>query len=55
VVSLSDAGRQQLEAWERAHVQRIQAALGRIDPGDRGAIAAALPALRRLTWALSEG
>jgi DNA-binding MarR family transcriptional regulator len=55
VVSLSDAGRRQLEAWERAHVQRIQAALARVDPGDRGAIAAALPALRRLTSALIEG
>jgi DNA-binding MarR family transcriptional regulator len=55
VVTLSDAGRRQLEAWERAHVQRIQAALDRVDQGDRAAIAAAVPALRRLTSALAEG
>jgi len=55
VVTLTEAGEQQLRAWEAAHVQWIQGALGRLSPADRSAISSSLPALRRLTDALAAG
>lgn len=54
VVTLSPDGRQQLAAWEKAHVRWIQSALSRLEESDRHSITAALPALRRLTGALIE-
>ena len=54
VVTLSEEGRAQLSAWERAHVRWIGSALARLDPADRDAVVGAIPALRRLTGALSE-
>jgi DNA-binding MarR family transcriptional regulator len=55
VVTLTPAGADQLHAWETAHVQWIQGALSRLTAGDRTAISSSLPALRRLTNALSSG
>jgi DNA-binding MarR family transcriptional regulator len=55
VVTLSRAGRAQLEDWQSAHVRWIQSALGRLDDADRASIVSALPALRRLTDALVQG
>jgi DNA-binding MarR family transcriptional regulator len=55
VVRLSSTGREQLDAWERAHVRWIQAALARLDEDDRRSIIDVLPALRRLTEALVQG
>jgi DNA-binding MarR family transcriptional regulator len=55
VVTLTAAGADQLRAWEVAHVQWIQGALGRLTPDDRSAISSSLPALRRLTEVLSGG
>jgi DNA-binding MarR family transcriptional regulator len=55
VVTLTPAGADQLQAWETAHVQWIQGALGRLTADDRTAISSSLPALRRLTDALSSG
>ena len=55
VVRLSELGREQLRAWESAHVKWIQAALKRLPPADRSTIAAAVPALRRLTASLADG
>jgi DNA-binding MarR family transcriptional regulator len=54
VVDLSTKGRQQLEAWEQAHVSWIRTALARLPAGERSAISAAIPALRRLTRSLFE-
>ena len=53
VVTLTRAGRAQLAAWDRANVRRIDDALSRVNPADRAAIHAAVPALRRLTEALA--
>jgi DNA-binding MarR family transcriptional regulator len=47
-VSLTDAGRDQLAAWTRAHERRLDHALAALDGSDRAAILAALPALARL-------
>jgi len=55
VVTLSPAGRDQLDNWEKAHVTWIQSALGRLDDADRAQVVAALPVLRRLTDALVKG
>lgn len=48
VVELSELGRGQLADWHAAHRRRIAAALDELDPHDRGAIDAAVPALSRL-------
>lgn len=48
VVDLSDLGRNQLTDWTAAHQRRIAAALADLDPEERDAIDAALPALTRL-------
>ena len=47
-VSLTDAGRQQLAEWQEAHERRISAALGKLPPQARAAVADALPALNLL-------
>jgi DNA-binding MarR family transcriptional regulator len=45
VVTLTDAGRDQLTAWTRAHEQRLEQALAALAPRDRAAVVDALPAL----------
>lgn len=47
-VSLTDAGRRQLSEWQEAHERRISAALGKLPPQARAAVADALPALNLL-------
>lgn len=54
VVELSADGRSQLAGWHAAHRERIAAALGDLDPGDRAAIDAALPALSHLVDRLAD-
>ena len=54
VVTLTDAGSRQLADWDRAHQQRIGAALGELPAADRTAIRAALPALARLVDHLAD-
>lgn len=54
VVTLTDAGREQLAAWTAAHERRMDAALGALDAGARVAIAGALPALFQLAEELGE-
>ncbi|MBM9508104.1 MarR family winged helix-turn-helix transcriptional regulator [Actinacidiphila acididurans] len=48
VVTLTDAGHEQLTAWTRAHERRMDAALSSLSPADRAAVRAALPALFHL-------
>ncbi len=54
VVELSTDGRRQLAGWHAAHRERITGALGALEPEDRKAIEAALPALGRLVDRLAE-
>lgn len=54
VVELSADGKRQLAGWHTAHRDRIATALGELDPQDRTAIDAALPALSRLVDRLAE-
>lgn len=54
VVTLTDAGREQLTAWTQAHERRLDAALASLDDGERAAVAAALPALFHLAEYLGE-
>jgi DNA-binding MarR family transcriptional regulator len=54
VVTLTDAGREQLDAWTTAHERRMDAALAALDDGARAAIANALPALFQLAEHLGE-
>lgn len=54
VVTLTDAGREQLAAWTQAHVRRLDAALNALDDSERAAVAAALPALFHLAEYLGE-
>lgn len=53
-VALTDAGREQLAAWTRAHERRLDSALGALDDADRDAVRAALPALFRLVDHLND-
>ncbi|MGN6130680.1 MAG: MarR family winged helix-turn-helix transcriptional regulator [Nocardioidaceae bacterium] len=53
-VTLTDAGREQLEAWQHAHETRIERALEALPVEDRGRVQAALPALDRLADALDD-
>jgi DNA-binding MarR family transcriptional regulator len=48
VVTLTDAGHDQLTAWTQAHERRLDDALELLDDTDRAAVRAALPALFRL-------
>ncbi|WP_306184804.1 MULTISPECIES: MarR family winged helix-turn-helix transcriptional regulator [unclassified Streptomyces] len=54
VVTLTDAGREQLAAWTAAHERRIDAALAELDDSSRAAITGALPALFQLAERLGE-
>jgi len=54
VVTLTDAGREQLVAWTGAHERRMDAALAALADADRAALAAALPALFQLAENLGE-
>ncbi|PWI14462.1 MarR family transcriptional regulator [Streptomyces sp. Act143] len=54
VVTLTDAGRDQLAAWTAAHERRMDAALAALDHEARAAIANALPALFQLAEHLGE-
>ena len=54
VVTLTDAGREQLAAWTAAHERRMDAALAALDGAERQAISGALPALFRLAENLGE-
>ncbi|MEU9282653.1 MarR family transcriptional regulator [Streptomyces sp. NPDC048342] len=54
VVTLTDAGRQKLDAWTTAHERRMDAALAALHDSEREAIANALPALFRLAEHLGE-
>jgi DNA-binding MarR family transcriptional regulator len=47
-VQLTEAGRERLAAWQSAHEQRIGAALDALDPRERAALGAALPAMASL-------
>ncbi|MER7754055.1 MarR family transcriptional regulator [Kitasatospora sp. NPDC097643] len=53
-IALTDAGRRQLDDWQRAHERRIATALGTLDPADCAAVVHALPALEHLAQALAE-
>ncbi|WP_354639434.1 MarR family winged helix-turn-helix transcriptional regulator [Kitasatospora camelliae] len=52
-IALTDAGRQQLRDWQRAHEHRLADALESLSPADRDAAMLALPALDRLARALT--
>lgn len=54
VLNLTDAGSARLDAWERAHARRIDAALRSLPRADRSAIAAAIGSLTRLATQLEE-
>ncbi|WP_151483781.1 MarR family winged helix-turn-helix transcriptional regulator [Streptomyces albicerus] len=54
VVTLTDAGRDQLAAWTTAHERRMDAALATLDETERAALSGALPALFRLAENLGE-
>jgi DNA-binding MarR family transcriptional regulator len=54
VVTLTDAGREQLAAWTTAHERRMDAALAAHGDTERAAIAGALPALFQLAERLGE-
>ena len=54
VVEPSEHGRRQLADWHAAHRERIAAALGDLEPRERAAIDAALPALAQLVDRLAE-
>jgi DNA-binding MarR family transcriptional regulator len=48
LVRITDRGRERLEARRRVRTARLEERLRGLDPGERAAIAAALPALDRL-------
>ena len=54
VVALTSQGETTLQEWEQAHHQRLGAALSCLDPADRAAVRAALPALARLVEHLAQ-
>jgi DNA-binding MarR family transcriptional regulator len=53
-VALTEGGQAKLDEWERAHHRRLSAALGELDPADRAAVRAAVPALSRLVERLAD-
>jgi DNA-binding MarR family transcriptional regulator len=53
-LTLTRAARTRLATWRRARAELLSGAFDRTADGDREAIAAALPALRRLLGALQE-
>lgn len=54
VVTLTDAGREQLASWTAAHERRMDSALAALGERERSAIAGALPALFQLAEHLDE-
>jgi DNA-binding MarR family transcriptional regulator len=54
-LTLTPAGEKRIATWHGARADQVGRALRRVDPADRVALAAALPALRRLLEALREG
>lgn len=54
-VQLTPAGRERLRAWQEAHERRIGAALDALEPGERAALGAALPAMAALVGHLRRG
>ncbi len=54
-LSLSRAGREQLDAWQQAQEDLLTGAVRRLPDPDRTAIIAAIPALIRLVQALENG
>ncbi|OIV35745.1 MarR family transcriptional regulator [Mangrovactinospora gilvigrisea] len=52
VVTLTEAGEEQLDAWLRAHERRIDAALGELGAEERVRVREALPALFKLAEVL---
>ncbi len=54
VVAVTSAGQSVVRQWESAHRRRLGAALRAVDVADREAILAAVPALRRLIFALED-
>ncbi len=54
VVTLTDAGSDQLAAWTTAHERRMDAALASLGDTERAAISLALPALFQLAEHLGE-
>jgi DNA-binding MarR family transcriptional regulator len=54
VVTVTEAGREQLSEWRQAHERRIAAALADLPEADQQAIFTALPALGRLTQLLND-
>jgi DNA-binding MarR family transcriptional regulator len=50
---LTPAAQHRLTAWRAARVSLLTAALGALDPGERDALAAAIPALAHLAEALT--
>ena len=53
-VSLTDAGRRQLDAWMRAHERRMHRALDGLTDEEQARLRAALPSLSRLAELLSD-
>jgi DNA-binding MarR family transcriptional regulator len=53
-LSLTEAGHEQLAAWQEAHERRIGAALARLSATDRSAVRRALPALDHLVDHLAD-
>ncbi len=53
-VRLSAAGRRELDRWQRAHEQRLAAAVDLLSAAQRRVLATAIPALRALAGALTE-
>jgi DNA-binding MarR family transcriptional regulator len=45
---LTATGNELLSSWRQAHERRFESALDKLEPGDRSAVLAALPALSRL-------
>jgi len=54
-LSLTDAGKARLAAWRDKRAEQLANAFNALDESDRRAVAAALPALARLTEKLEQG
>ena len=51
-LSLTDSAQRDVDRWRDERAAVVAEGLGRLDPGERQALAAALPALTRLTAAV---
>jgi DNA-binding MarR family transcriptional regulator len=52
VLALTPAGAGEVRQWERAHLRRLERALGELSTRDRAAVLGAVPALARLVDAI---